>query len=178
MKRRQLFLLLALCLAAVATASAQLSAQQPPHPSRPAYDGADALNAPLRIYVDQDCHILPDPLHPLPGQKQKPYRDGAICYVEGQHTSLHREERIDSNQLLRWDVSVIEQTFQLTNIADREAIFVVSYPVEKPWFIDSDPQPVRYDGNNAIFFVHVRPGERVGLHVGRRIMKPLKPKSL
>jgi hypothetical protein len=157
---------------------AALVAQQPQHQVRPAYDGADSINAPLRIYVDQDCRILPDPLHPVPGQKEKPYRDGAICYVDGQHVSQHREERIDSNQLLRWDVNVIEQTFQVSDIADREAIFVVSYPVEKPWFIDSDPQPVRYEGNNAIFLVHVQPGQRVGLHVGRRIMKPLKPKPL
>jgi hypothetical protein len=56
-------------------------------------------------------------------------------------------------------------------------VFVVSYPVEKPWFIDSDPQPVRYEGNNAIFLVHVQPGQRVGLHVGRRLMIALKPKA-
>jgi hypothetical protein len=155
-----------------------LTVQQPEHPTRPAYDGADALNAPLRIYIDQDCHILPDPLHPLPGAKQKPYRDGAICYVDGQHVSEHREERVDNKQLLRWDVNVIEQTFEVTDIADREALFIVSYPVQKPWFIDSDPQPVRYEGNNAIFQVYVQPGQRVSLHVGRRIMHPLKPKSL
>src|ERR1039458_3018027 len=173
MKRRQSFLSVVLYLAAVATASAQ-----PAPPSRQAYDGADAINAPLRGYVDQDCRILPDPLHPLPGAKEKPYRDGNICYVAGQHTSEHREERIDSHQLLRWDVKVIEQTFQLADISDREVVFVVSYPVEKPWFIDSDPQPVRYEGDNAIFLVHVQPGQRVGLHVGRRIMKPLKPKPI
>jgi hypothetical protein len=153
-----------------------VSAQQPTHPTRPAYDGADAIDSPIRGYVDQDCRILPDPLHPRPGQSLKPYRDSSICYIEGQHTSQHNEERIDGHQLLRWDVTVVEQTFQLTNISDREVVFVVSYPVQKPWFIDSDPQPVRYDGNNAIFLVHVRPGERVGLHVGRRIMKTLKPK--
>jgi hypothetical protein len=162
----------------LATLPAQQPAQQPAHPNRPAYDGADAPNAPLRIYIDQDCRILPDPLHPFPGQKPKPWRDGAICYVEGQHVSEHREERIDGHQLLRWDVSVIEQTFQVSDIADREALFVVSYPVQKPWSIDSDPQPVRYEGNNAIFLVHVQPGQRVGLHVGRRIMKPLTPKPL
>ncbi len=174
MKRWQSFLLLVLCLAGVAAASAQ----QPDHPARPAYDGADAINAPLRVYVDQDCRILPDPLHPLPGARLKPYRDGAICFIEGQHVSEHREERIDDKQLLRWDVNVIEQTFQLSGIANREMVFVVSYPVEKPWFIDSDPQPVRYEGNNAIFLVHVQPGQTVGLHVGRRIMKPLKTKPL
>jgi len=172
MKRRRLYLLLALCVAFTA------SAQQPSNTPRPAYDGADAINAPLRGYVDQDCRILPDPLHPGPGSKEKPYRDSAICYIDGQHTSQHREERIDDHQLLRWDVSVVEQTFQLTDISDREVIFVVSYPVERPWVIDSDPQPVRYEGNNAIFLVHVQPGERVSLHVGRRIMKPLKPKSI
>jgi hypothetical protein len=162
----------------LATLTAQPPAQQPTHPPRPAYDGADALNAPLRIYVDQDCRILPNPLHPLPGLNPKPYRDSAICYIDGQHASEHREERIVVQKLVRWDVSVIEQTFQVTNIADREALFVVAYPVHKPWYIDSDPQPVRYDGNNDIFFVYVQPGQRVSLHVGRRIMRPLKPKPL
>jgi hypothetical protein len=36
---------------------------------------------------------------------------------------------------------------------------------------------VRYEGNNAIFLVHVQPGQRVGLHVGRRLMIALKPKA-
>jgi len=174
MKRRQSFVFIVLRLAAVAAALSQ----QPAHPPRPAYDGADSINAPLRIYVDQECRILPDPLHPLPGAKPKPYRDGAICSISGQHSSEHREERIDGHQLLSWNVNVVEQTFEASNIADREALFVVSYPVEKPWFIDSDPLPVRYEGNNAIFQFYVRPGERVGLHVGRRIMRPLKPKPL
>jgi hypothetical protein len=151
---------------------ATLPAQQPAHPTRPPYDGADALNAPLRIYVDQDCRILPDPHHPKPGQKQKPYRDVAICYVEGPTTSVHVEQRPEDQQTVRWDV--VEETLQVTNLEDREVIFVASYPVQKPWFIDSDPKPVRYEGNNAIFLVHVAPGQRVGLHVGRRIIRPLK----
>jgi hypothetical protein len=37
---------------------------------------------------------------------------------------------------------------------------------------------VRYEDNNAIFLVHVAPGKRVGLHVGRRIMRALKSKPL
>jgi hypothetical protein len=78
----------------LATLPAQQPAQQPTHPERKAYDGADALNAPLRIYVDQDCRILPDPLHPTPGQKQKPYRDGAICYIEGPSSTVNLEQRI------------------------------------------------------------------------------------
>jgi hypothetical protein len=174
MQRRRSFPFILLCLWVIATASAQ----QTTHPARPAYDGADAPNAPLRIYVDQDCRILPDPLHPFPGAKTKPYRDSAICYAEGQHTSEHREESIEEQKLVRWDVSVIEQTFQVSDIADREVLFIVSYPVQKPWFIDSDPQPVRYEGNNAIFFVYVQPGQRVSLHVGRRVLRPLKPKPI
>jgi hypothetical protein len=113
MKLRQPCHFLLFCLAA----SAAASAQQPTHPPRPAYNGADAVNAPLRIYVDQNCRILPDPLHPLPGAKSKPYRDSAICYVSGQHVSEHREERIDGHQLLRWDMRVIEQTFQVSSLA-------------------------------------------------------------
>jgi len=167
-----------LSLATLAALPGQQPAQQTTRSARKPYDGADALNAPLRIYVDKDCRILPDPLHPTPGQKMKPYRDDAICYVDGQHTSEHLEQQIVLQKLVRSDVSVIEQTFEVTNIADREALFVVSYPVQKPWFIDSDPQPVRYDDNNAIFQVYVDPGQRVGLHVGRRVVRPLKSKPI
>jgi len=169
MKGQQQFLFLLLCLAAAA-----LPAQQPPHPERKAYDGADALNAPMRIYVDQDCRILPDPLHPTPGLKQKPYRDGAICHIDSPSSTVNLEQRTEDNQLIRWDV--VEETLQVTNLTDREVVFVVSYLVQKPWFIDSDPKPVRYEGNNAIFLVHVSPGRRVGLHVGRRIMRLIRPK--
>jgi len=167
MKRRQSFLFLLLCLAAV-------PAQQPTHPVRKPYDGADALNAPLRIYVDQDCRILPDLLHPTPGQKQKPYRDDAICYIDGPSSTVNLEQRAEDNQLIRWDT--IEETLQVTNLTDREVVFVVSYLVQKPWAINSEPQPVRYEGNIAIFLVHVSPGRRVGLHVGRRLMRLIRPK--
>ena len=174
---RQALAPLALLIALAASVHAQSPAPQPPQ--RPAYDNSGAPDVARQIHVDGDCRILPDPMHPLPGHnKPKPFRDTAICYLEGPHDSEHGEERIDGSQLLRFDVHISEQTFVLQNITSDHIVFVVERQVPKGWVVDSDPQPNRYEGDAAVFPVHAGPGETVRLHVGIRYAKPLKPKYI
>jgi hypothetical protein len=54
----------------------------------------------------------------------------------------------------------------------------VERPVPKGWTVDSDPQPNRYDGDNAVFPVHAAAGEIVRLHVGIRRTTALKPRTI
>ncbi len=159
----------------VVFACSVVCAQQPP---RPAYDGSNAPDVAREIHIDGSCRIVPDPLHPLPGHKLKPFHDAAICHLEAAHDSEHNEERIQGNQLLRFFVRVSEQTFVLQNITPDHIVFVVERPVPNGWTVDSDPQPNRFDGGNAVFPVHAGPGETVSLHVGIRRTTPLKPKTI
>jgi hypothetical protein len=157
--------------------SASLALSQQP-PSRPAYDGSGAPDVAMQIHVDGTCRILPNLMHPFPGQKPKPFRDSNICHTESATGSEHMEERISGNQLLRSWVRVSEQTYVLQNITNDHIVFVVEFTVPKGWAVDSDPQPNRFDGNVAIFPVHAQPGQIVQLHVGIRRTSPLKPKAI
>jgi hypothetical protein len=114
----------------------------------------------------------------LPGHKLKPFHDHVLCSLEGRIDSEHIEERIQGNQVLRFRVRVSEQTFVLQNITTDHIVFVVQRSVPSGWTVDSDPQPNRYDGPDAVFPVHAQPGEIVRLHVGVRSTKELKPKLL
>lgn len=151
------------------------AAQQP---SRPAYDGSGAPDVALQIHVDARCRIVPEAAHPFPGHKPGPFRDANICHTETVLNSVHREEQISGNQLLRSNVRVSEQTYVLQNITGDHVVFVLEFPVPDGWKIDSDPQPNRFDGPVAIFPVHAQPGEIVRLHVGMRHTTALKPKLL
>lgn len=146
--------------------------------ARPAYDGSDAANAPRRIYIDQDCRIVPDPARATPEKKAKPFADPVICHLETIDNSTHVEERIEGNQLLRNRVYVAEQEFVLQNIMDVQAMFVVQVPVSAEWQVDSDPQPASIEGNVAVFPVYADPGQTVRLHVGLRHTQPMKTKTI
>lgn len=161
-----------ICAASLATLAA--ASQQ----ARPAYDGSDSPDAPRRIYIDQDCRILPDPAHVLPGKKTKPFSDPVICHLETVNNSTHIEERIEGDQLLRNRVYIAEQEFVVQNIMDSQAMFVVEVPVSADWQVDSDPQPVSTEGNVAVFPVYADPGQIVRLHVGLRHTQPLKTKYI
>jgi len=147
-------------------------------PKRPAYDGSDQPDVAHQIFVDGDCRILPNTTLPLPGKRSRPFRDSTICSIESATESEHIEEQIAGNQLLRSRVHVIEETFVLQNISSDHIVFVVERPVPPGWTVDSDPQPNRYTGSNAVFPVHAQAGEIVRLHVGIRNSRPLKPRTL
>ena len=151
-------------------------AQQPP--ARPAYDGSGAPDIALQIHVDAKCRIIPEVAHPFPGHKPGPFRDANICHIEGLLNSEHREEQISGNQLLRSNVRVSEQTYVLQNITSDHIVFVVEVPVPEGWQIDSDPQPNRYEGANAIFPLHAQPGEIVRMHMGMRRTTPMRPRKI
>ena len=132
-----------------------------------------------RIYVDEDCAILPDLNHALNrNQKVEPKYDPVICHIEGAANSEHREEKAIGAELDRSRVDVREQEFVLQNITMKPVIFYVVVRVPKPWVVDSDPQPKEMHGDIAIFEVHATAGETVQLHVGVRHTKDLKPKPL
>jgi hypothetical protein len=164
--------LLALCAPAVAFA------QQPRDTARPAYDGSASPNAPKRIYIDQDCRILPGPAPVVPGKKDKPFSDSTICHLESIANSQHMEERIVGNELYRSRVHIAEQEFVLQNITDGQAEFIVQVQVPQDWVVDSDPQPTSTEGNIAVFPVYADPGAIVRLHVGLRNAKPMKTKTV
>jgi hypothetical protein len=167
------------CLAVV-TVMLSAAAARPQQPHRPAYDGANAPDVAREIHIDRKCRIVPDPAHPLPGKsnKLKPFRDSVICSLESQHDSDHLEERVQGNQILRFHVRVLEQTFVLQNITADHVVFVVEQDLPEGWTIDSDPQPNRFSTCCAIFPVHAQPGEIVHLHVGLRHTDQLKPKLI
>ena len=99
-------------------------------------------------------------------KKDHPYNDSAICNLEGVKESSHWEEKVDGNQLKRWQVHVKERTYVLQDIADQPVMYVVQFDIPKDWFIDSDPQPWQTVGQTAYFRVYVNSGETVRLHVG------------
>jgi hypothetical protein len=165
--------LLLLSVLAPAVALRQLA----PGATRPAYNRSDAPNAPKQIHVDENCRILPDPAHPVPGKKQRPFSDSTICHLESVLRSEHIEERVAGNQLLRSLVSIQEHEFVLQNIAQYPVTFVVQQHVPEKWFVDSDPQPIAMEGRTAIFHAQAQPGEIVRLHVGMRHDNPLMPKT-
>jgi hypothetical protein len=167
----------ALVFACTLAASGGL-AQQAPGSARPSYDGSDSPNAPKRIYIDQDCRIEPDPAHPLPGKKLRPFSDSNICHLESIAQSNHIEERIAGDELYRSRVYIYEQEYVLQNITDGQVMFIVQHAVSADWTVDSDPQPVSTEGDMAVFPVYADPGQIVRLHVGLRHTQPLKTKFI
>ena len=163
------------CLGFALAASAGNSREAP---RRPAYDGSDQPGVARQIFVDGDCRILPNSTVPLPGRKSHPFRDSTICSIESAADSEHMEEQISGNQVLRYRVHIVEQTYVLQNISDDHIVFVIERTVPSGWSVDSDPQPNRYTGTSAVFPVHAQPGEIVRLHVGIRNSRPLKPRTI
>ena len=147
-------------------------------PNRVPYDGADTLDGPKPIHIDEKCRILPGSAGSPFKKKTHPYNDSAICSLEGISESAHWEEKVEGSQLQRWFVRVEEQTFVLEDIADVPVMYIVQYDVPQNWFVDSDPQPWQVAGKTAYFRVYVNPGETVRLHVGMRRMWPQKPKPI
>jgi len=131
------------------------------------------------IRVDDSCHLLPDPAHPVIAKKKpRLHTDPVICHLESVLSSGHREETIIGNELHRSDVSITEQTYVLQNVTTEPAVFVVQQSVPEGWAVDSDPQPVETVGSTAVFRANAQPGEIVHLHVGLRHTKPLTTKIL
>jgi hypothetical protein len=153
-------------------------AQQASDTARPSYDGSDSPNAPKRIYIDQDCRIEPDPAHPLPGKKLRPFSDSNICHLESVAQSNHIEERIAGDELYRSRIYIAEQEYVLQNITDGQVMFIVQHAVSPDWTVDSDPLPLSTEGNIAVFPVYADPGQIVRLHVGLRHTQPLKTKFI
>jgi hypothetical protein len=146
--------------------------------ARVPYDGADSMTGPMPIHVDETCRILPADDNPLGRKKPHPYRDSAVCALEGPAESTHWEEKIAGNMLQRTFVHVKERTFVLQDIADGPVMYIVQYDVPQGWFVDSDPQPWQIVGQTAYFHVYVKPGETIRLHVGVRREWPSKPKPI
>jgi len=144
-----------------------------------AASGGDAMAPGGLIYVDQDCGLLPGPTVAATGKKKPSvYLDPAICHVEGNSRSQHREERPGAGELERSDVEVREKEYVLLNITMKRVAFVVMQPVAPGWVVDSDPQPNEVKDGTAYFRVYANPGETVRLHVGERHTKELKPKPI
>ena len=159
-------------------ASAFALAQKSTAPERVPYDGADSMSGPMPIHVDETCRILPVSGDVQVRKKPHPYRDSAICDLEGPHDSTHWEEKIEGNLLERTLVEVKERTLIFQDIADGPVMYIVQYDVPKGWFVDSDPQPWQVVGQTAYFHTYVKPGETIRLHVGVRRESPQKPKPI
>jgi hypothetical protein len=165
-------------LLAASFSSVNIFAQQTANLPRPAYDGSANPDSPREIDIDQDCRILPGPAQIVPGKKDKPFTDSAICHLETVNNSEHMEEKIVGNDLYRSRVRIAEQEFVLQNIATNPVVFVVQQGVPDGWIVDSDPQPAEIRQSTAFFPVHAQPGEIVRLHVGLRHTQPLKPRRV
>ncbi len=132
-----------------------------------------------KIYVNQNCAILPDLNQALNANQKVDFRyDPVICHIESAANSGHREEKAVGDELERSRVDVHEQQFVLENITMKPVIFNVLVRVPKGWVVDSDPQPKEMRDDVAIFEAHASAGEIVRLHVGVRHTKDLKPKAL
>jgi hypothetical protein len=122
-----------------------------------------------KIYVNEDCEVFPGFTLSSAGKK-KPKGEWApgICHLESVNDSQHREETSLSGKAGHNEVEVHEQEYVLQNITLKPQIFAVLQQVPQGWSVDSDPQPVKMDGDVAIFEVHADAGETVRLHVGMR----------
>jgi hypothetical protein len=158
--------------------SVAASAQDPHRAGRTPYDGADSMSGPMPIHVDETCRILPSNDGAPIRKKPRPYRDSAVCDLEGPKDSTHWEEKITGNLLERTFVHVKERTLVFQDIADGPVMYIVQYDVPQGWFVDSDPQPWQTVGQTAYFRVYVKPGETIRLHVGVRREWPSKPKPI
>lgn len=139
---------------------------------------APPVGADGKIYVNQNCGLLPDLAVALNGKEKEVGYDPAICHVEGANNSQHREEKEFGSELERSRVDVREQEFVLQNITMKPAVFYVLVRVPNGWVVDSDPQPKEMRSDIAIFEAHAAEGEIVHLHVGIRHTRDLKPKPL
>jgi len=146
------------------------AAQQPAEPVPPPWQ----ITPPVRslpvqeIHVDRNCAFLTYPATAAPGVKPKKSYFPDFCHLESLLDSHHKEEAISGNEMRQWNVEIREQEYVLQNSSNAPVVFVIEHFVPKNWKVDSDPQPVSYDGPNAIFRAHAEPGEIVRLHVGMR----------
>jgi len=141
---------------------------QQPDPVPPPWEIAPPVRSlPAReIPVDQTCAFLTYPAGAASGVKPKKAYFHDFCHLETMLDSRHKEEAISGNNLRKWNVEIREQEYVLYNSSNAPFIFVIQHLLPRDWKIDSDPQPVVYDGSNAIFRAHADPGEVVRLHVG------------
>jgi len=176
------------------TASAALTAQEPPRSTQPpapiveaapeppappahaAPEPAEPAAAPApadnlnEINVDYRCRILVQDRHNTDGQFSRPYfrEDRSVCHLKGvQHTHLF-EEQLDNGILKRTPYEVNECTYILRNITPDTIAFVVHQPVNHGWRIDSDPAPTTIEDGVASFRVIAKSGQTIHLHVGER----------
>lgn len=146
---------------------------------KPGAAAASGTRLPLmQIYVDARCRLLPDPATVKPGEKIRTRRDWSVCHLETVNASHHREERVVGNELERSYIEVREQEYVMQDIYPQPVAFLVEQPVGAGWTIDSDPSPVRAQGDMAVFQAIAQPGEIVRLHVGMRHTEALKPVAL
>jgi hypothetical protein len=150
--------------------------QSPPSAMEMTITSVPPVGADGKIYVNENCAILPD-LSTILNKKEKKdvQYDPAVCHVEGAANSQHQEEDALGSVLERVRVEVREQEFVLENITMKPVVFFVLVPVPKGWVVDSDPQPKEMRDDVAIFEAHAAGGEIVHLHVGVRHTKDLKP---
>jgi hypothetical protein len=166
-------------------ASATGAAQQQPESVPPPWEIAPPVRSlPVQeIHVDQNCAFLTYTNPAAPGVKPKKAYFPDFCHLETILDSHHREEAISGEEMRQWNVEIREQEYVLQNASAAPVVFVIEHFVPKDWKVDSDPQPVRYDGSSAIFRPQAAPGEIVRLHVGMRHeshprtrhLKPLPP---
>jgi len=155
-----------------------LGQQSPPSAMQMTITSVPPTGANGRIYVNENCGILPDLTLLLTAKQKKEVQfDPVVCHVEGVVNSQHEEEEAVGDALERVRVEVREQEFELANITLKPVVFYVLVAVPKGWAVDSDPPPKETKGDVAIFEAHAAAGEFVRLHVGMRHSKDLKPRS-
>ena len=116
------------------------------------------------VHVDGQCRVR---------QASGEYTvDAVACHLEGTKTSQHVEDSHHGDTPVLLVVTVREQEYLLQNRAAGPVAFVVEYPLEKGWTVDSDPAPAKVEGATAVFRVNAEPGQVVRLHVGARHAVP------
>src|ERR1700692_2193065 len=82
------------------------------------------------VHVDGQCRVR---------QASGEYTvDAVACHLEGTKTSQHVEESHHGDTPVLLVVTVREQEYLLQNRAAGPVAFVVEYPLEKGWTVDSD----------------------------------------
>ncbi len=165
--------------ASMAQASGAPSAEAPLSAMEMTIVGTSLKGADGKIYVNENCEIFPGLTLPITSRKlPQRQQDMDVCHLEPVLRSDHPEETLVGSVLVRSNVEVREREYVLQNTTMQPQIFAVLQQVPPGWKVDSDPQPVRIEGEVAIFEAHAEPGETVRLHVGERRTKELKPKGL
>lgn len=166
----------ALGQAAGAPVGSVSNAQKPPSAMEMTIASVPPVGANGKIYVNENCGILPDLSVVLNAKEKKDvHYDPVVCHVEDAANSQHQEEQAFGTVFERVRVEVREQEFVLGNITLKPVVFFVLVPVPKGWVVDSDPQPKEMWDDVAVFEAHAAGGELVRLHVGIRHTKDLKP---